>query len=298
MGNAWGFDGSQRCPPLMTPWSRMQLGWISPTQISATGTYSLGQVSSNNQYFIVSQGYDSGEYLVIENRQRSGFDCSIPQGGLAIWHIDEEAGLNTEGYPDRRWPKDGKHYRVALAQADGNFQLEKGSNRGDAGDLHRGGGVDAMAPGPDLHPNTDGYQGGRITVTGHTISNVSASGPTMTFCLNGCGIQQPPPGNFDAPSNLSAVVTGSDRSRLGANSVVLEWADNSDGSLNEDSFVIERCEETGKEGFISCDFATHATVGQDVTSWSEPESSGTYRYRVRARRGASEVTGYSNEARI
>jgi hypothetical protein len=123
--------------------------------------------------------------------------------------------LNAEGYPDKRWPRDGKHYRVALAQADGNFQLEKGLNRGDAGDLHRGGGVDAMAPGPELHPNTDGYQGGRITVTGHTFSAISASGPTMTFCLNGCGA--------GAPSTAGALGRADgrrrrfDRSRLIAN---------------------------------------------------------------------------------
>lgn len=300
MGNAWGFDSSQRCPPLMTPWSRMQLGWIDPVPISQQGTYSARQTSAYDDVYMVSAGYAEGEYLLIENRQRTGFDCSLPQGGLAIWHIDEKAGLNDEGYPDRRWPKDGKHYRVALAQADGDFDLERGLNRGDSGDLHHGAAVDAMAPGPDLHPNTDGYQAGRIVVTGHTISDVSASGPTMTFCLNGCGVAEPPApdGRFDAPSTLTAAIAGSDGSRLGANSVVLTWTDNSDGALNEDDFVIERCEEIGKEGFITCNFGAHATVGRDVSTWSEPESAGTYRYRVRARRGGGEVTGYSNEARI
>jgi hypothetical protein len=121
----------------------------------------------------------------------------------------------------------------------------------------------------------------------------------MTFCLNGCGAgSQSSVGTFDAPSGLTAAVTGSDRSRLGANSVVLSWTDNSDGSLNEDEFVIERCEESGKEGFITCGFALHATVGSDVNTWSEPESTGTYRYRVKARRGSSEETAYSNEVRL
>jgi M6 family metalloprotease-like protein len=304
MANSWGFDGRQKCPPNMSPWSKLQLGWIDPVNISQPGTYKINQSATNNEYFVITSGYPTGEYLMVENRQKAGFDCSLPQGGLAIWHIDDTTGFNQEGYPDKRWPKDGKHYRVALAQADGGFHLEKGSNRGDAGDVHHAGGVDAMAPGPDGHPNTDGYQNGRITVTGHTISNISAAGPSMTFCLNGCGDGggadpgTDPSGGFNAPSNLAAAVAGSARSRAGSNTVTLNWADNSTGADNEDVFVIERCEETGKGRKIVCNYSEHATAAQDSTSFTEPEGAGTYRYRVKARRNGVEETGYSNEVTI
>lgn len=297
MGNSWGFDGSQRCPPQLSPWSKMQLGWINPVHIDQSGQYSIGQAASNDEYYVITAGFPTNEYLMIENRQRADLDCSLPQGGLAIWHIDDEAGFDTEGYPGGRWPKDGKHYRVALAQADGNFQLEKGMNRGDAGDVHHGAGVDAIAPGPDGHPNTDAYQRGRIVVTGHTISNISASGPVMTFCLNGCA-GDGAGGILSAPSNLVGSVSGSDRSRIGVNMVTLSWIDNASDPDNEDVFVIERCQESGKASKITCTFSFHATVGQDVTTFNEAESSGTYRYRVKARRGASEDTGYTNEVRL
>jgi len=304
MANSWGFDGQQKCPPNMSPWSKLQLGWIDPVDISQTGTYSLRQSATNNEYYIITSGYSTDEYLMIENRQKTGFDCSLPQGGLAIWHIDDTAGFNQEGYPDKRWPKDGRHYRVALAQADGSFALEKGYNRGDAGDVHHAGGVDAMAPGPDGHPNTDGYQDGRITVTGHTISDISAAGPTMTFCLNGCGDtggtdpDPDPGGGFSAPSNLAAAVAGSSRSRAGSNMVTLSWIDNSNGVDNEDLFVIERCEVTGKGRKKVCKYSEHATAAQDSTSFAEPEGSGSYRYRVKARRNYTEETDYSNEVTI
>ena len=234
---------------------------------------------------------------MIENRQNAGFDCSMAVGGLAIWQIDDEAGFDTEGYPGGRWPNDGKHYRVALAQADGDFWLEKGYNRGDSGDLHHAAGVDAIAPGPDVHPNTDGYQNGRITVTGHTISNISTSGPTMTFCLNGCGGVPEPGGGYAAPSNMSASVSTSGKGKNAVKTVNLNWTDNSNGIDNEDIFVVERCLESGKGKTKTCNFAEYATPGQDVNSFSESPGSGTYKYRVKARRGTSDDTGYSNEVK-
>jgi hypothetical protein len=278
------------------------LGWINPVDISGPGTYSITQSATDNDYYKISSEYSSNEYLLIENRQNAEFDCTLPQGGLVIWHIDDEAGFDTEGYPGGRWPKDGNHYRVAVAQADGNFNLEKGNNRGDAGDVHHGAGVDAMAPGPDGHPNTDGYQKGRITETGHTISDVSVSGQVMTFCLNGCGDSNSgggdPGSGFLAPENLSATVTSSGKGRNSIKTVMLTWDDNSNGVDNEDQFVIERCQELGKRKSKTCIFNVVATVGQDVNSFTDQPGSGVFKYRVMAQRGAGDNTEFSNEVKI
>jgi hypothetical protein len=78
----------------------------------------------------------------------------------------------------------------------------------------------------------------------------------------------------------------------------LNWVDNSDGADNEDLFVIERCEVSGKGRNRLCNYSEHATVGQDATSFTEPGGSGTYRYRVKARRNSVEDTGYTNEVTI
>jgi M6 family metalloprotease-like protein len=303
MANSWGFDGSQLCPPHFSPWSKVQLGWTDPVNISMSGVYSIGQSETNNEYFVISAGYASNEYLMIENRQNAGFDCSLSNGGLAIWHIDDEAGFNTEGYPHGPWPKNGKHYRIALAQADGLFDLETGRNRGSHYDLHRASAVDAMVPGPDGHPNTDGYQSGVIVNTGHTISHISESGPVMTFCLNGCasdggGGDPEPGGGYEAPSNLAASVSTSGKGKNAIRNISLSWSDNSNGADNEDTFVIERCLESGKGKNKTCNFSQRATVGQDVTSYSESPGSGTFKYRVKARRGSNDDTGYSNEVKI
>lgn len=211
MANSWDFSGTQYCPPHFSPWSKEELGWVNATVISASGQYSVAEAEFNNEFYKITQGFPSGEYLMVENRQNSGFDCSMPQGGLAIWHIDNDAGFNTEGYPGqrgRKFPENGKHYRVALLQADGNYDLERGNNRGDGGDVHHAAGVDAIGPGPGGHPNTDTYQGGNVSSSGNTISNISASGSSMTFCLNGCG-----GGNVSPTAVITSIVcNNNDRS--------------------------------------------------------------------------------------
>jgi hypothetical protein len=129
--------------------------------ITDAGDYTISQVETTPQIYRISEGYPSGEYLLIENRQPVGSDAGIPQGGLAIWHIDEDTSYRVQGYPGQSgWPQNNKHYRVSLLQADGNYDLERNVNAGDAGDLYHGNGVSAT--GSFTLPNTDSYQAGNI----------------------------------------------------------------------------------------------------------------------------------------
>lgn len=180
MANSWGFDNSQHYPPHFSAWSKIELGWITPTVISVPGEYTIGQVETNPQVYRIDHNYPAGEYLLIENRQPVGIEKKIPHGGLCIYHIDEQADDVTEGYPGQSgWPQNGSHYRVALLQADGDYDLERGNNRGDAGDVYHGGGISAISP--TTTPNTHTYQGGNVSITDNSIVNVSASGTSMTF---------------------------------------------------------------------------------------------------------------------
>jgi len=189
MGNSWGFDGSQRYPPILSSWCKIQLGWATPTVLSSSGSYSLDAWATTPAVYRIDEGFPSGEYLLIENRQKEGFDFKMPQAGLTIFHIDEKApSIDEEGHPDQEgWPTNGKHYRVALLQADGNYDLEKGNGRGDAGDVwHSGGSIGpyAVVAPEQPYPNTDSYQGGRIRPTGIQISHISAPKQQMTFHLS------------------------------------------------------------------------------------------------------------------
>ena len=183
---SWGFDSSQRNPSHMAAWAKVKLGWVVPTPI-LPGAQSLAQVETNALIHKIDSGYPPGEYLLLENRQPTGFDAAIPQGGLAVWHCDESKGAlgqnnpnNDEGFPGQSgWPGNGKHYRVALLQADGGFDMERNSDRGDAGDVYHAGGTATITN--SSTPNTDAYQPGSSFDNNNRLTAISAAGSTMTF---------------------------------------------------------------------------------------------------------------------
>lgn len=187
MANSWGFTGDQFNPPHFSAWSKIFLGWMTPTVLNAPGSYSLPRAATSPAAFRINNGYPSGEYLLVENRQPFGFESTMPQGGLAIWHIDENKSGNTdEGYPGQTgWPGNNRHYKVALLQADGLFDLERGNNRGDAGDVYHGAGVSEISH--NTTPNTDAYQNGVVMNTGNRIFAISGEGATMTFSYANSG---------------------------------------------------------------------------------------------------------------
>jgi hypothetical protein len=126
---------------------------------------------------------------------------------LVIYHVDEQAGLqNARGYPGQEgWPENGNHYRVAVMQADGLYDLEELRNEGDEGDLFVAG--RSLGPGGgSTYPNTDSYQSGTIVSTGISITDISASGRRMSFRVTGLqpgetvDTPQPSPGPSPRPS--------------------------------------------------------------------------------------------------
>lgn len=191
MANAWGSDGSQYYPPHMCAWSKLQLGWVAPVVITKNGTYSIRQACDYPEMYLINYNFPSNEYLLIENRQQCGFDVGIPGAGLAIFHIDDISDYAARGYPGLvdpekgSWPMSGKHYKVALLQADGMYDMERDVNRGDPTDLFVTGAADSIGPcgtsSGAAYPNTNSYQGGIITDTGIKISGISLPGTTMIF---------------------------------------------------------------------------------------------------------------------
>ncbi|MSR22801.1 MAG: M6 family metalloprotease domain-containing protein [Gemmatimonadetes bacterium] len=133
---SWGCLGINAARPChMGAWSKVVLGWLNV--VDAVGgedrIVTLPPVESSRSVLRVRSLDGSGEYLLIENRQRIGSDLEIPEPGLLIWQIAPDV-------LDARWEGnfvnvDASQMAVSLRQADGRNQLgSSGGNRGDRGD--------------------------------------------------------------------------------------------------------------------------------------------------------------------
>jgi M6 family metalloprotease-like protein len=180
-----GFDLAR--PGSASAYTKIRAGWVIPVEITQDGVYDINASVDSDLVYIIRDKYATDEYLLFENRQVASFDANFwGDGGLVIYHIDEQAGLqNTRGFPGQDgWPGNGNHYRVAVLQADGRYDLEQLRNEGDEGDLYVAG--RSLGPGDgSTYPNTDSYQSGTIISTGITITDISVSGPTMSFRVTG-----------------------------------------------------------------------------------------------------------------
>jgi M6 family metalloprotease-like protein len=192
MSNPAGPGHRPKWPGMLSPWSKLEMEWIRPIEITESGTY-LARPSQNfADIYIIRRGYDDdndNEYLLIENRQPIGYDSRMRGQGILIYHIDATNQNNSiranrnRGFPGQAgWPGNGKHYPVALLQADGKYELEKTSRDHNAADFfhneHRlgpgNGELEASSEG--VYPNTDSYANGVIRPTGLVIDHFQETG--------------------------------------------------------------------------------------------------------------------------
>jgi M6 family metalloprotease-like protein len=208
--------GDLAYPGHVSAWTRQEMGWVVPTEITADGTYTLRPAEKFPDVFIINAGFFPGEYLLIENRQAIAGDFDekfFSPGGIAIYHIDVNIWTvftqsNKGNYPRggpflNGWPANGYHYPVALLQADGLYELEQALNGGHSADLYNS---ESQSLGPgngNTYPNTDSYAFGAVTSTGITLSNfrVVEGDMSMTFDVSGLGGAAPSDPPVAVPSD-------------------------------------------------------------------------------------------------
>lgn len=77
-------------PQHPSAWCKIQLGWLTPTVIDPAVPQKLilGPISgSNTECYKVLLRPDGGEYLLLENRRKTGFDTSLSAEGMLVWHV-------------------------------------------------------------------------------------------------------------------------------------------------------------------------------------------------------------------
>jgi M6 family metalloprotease-like protein len=154
-------------------WSKLALGWVTPTDITATqNNFSLPAWDQSATVARVHiDEYKDGEYFTVTNRYKrstpsasTGFDEYLPGSGALILHVDDYMIANTTD--TRR--------KVDVEEADGLAHLDNNTNRGDSGDVFTSGTFNDSS-----NPNAKDNDGGASGITVTDFQNAGTSSMTL-----------------------------------------------------------------------------------------------------------------------
>lgn len=163
----YGGTPNPKNPTQVCAYLKHQAGWTEDL-IPITPGQSVSLTAGKNEFAIFERS--ATEYFIVESRRRTGRDASLPDEGLAIWHVDER-GSNEHQQRTRE-----RHYECSLEQADGRFNLEKRENAGDAEDLYPTSANDRF--GAATQPDSRWWDG---TASGLEIRNIRMEGAVTRF---------------------------------------------------------------------------------------------------------------------
>ncbi|CAG0985691.1 hypothetical protein ANRL2_02786, partial [Anaerolineae bacterium] len=174
-GGSWGANSDPERPVHMSAYCKALLGFVTPTEVQANGTISVPAVETDPViYKIWLDENRSDEYILVENRQKTGFDANLRGSGLLMYHVDRNLA--------DIWPASNDinvtntHLGIKIYEADGDEDLANGVNNGDSGDPYPGASSNTALTGSST-PNTHLWDG---SPTGVEITGISASAATMT----------------------------------------------------------------------------------------------------------------------
>ncbi|OQV07024.1 M6 family metalloprotease domain-containing protein [Cladophialophora immunda] len=164
-GGTWGGSppGSRPCHP--SAWCKAQQQWVTVVNETTNRPVSFQDVkTAHNVHRVWTNGdLSSQEYFLLEKRQQTGYDTSLPGEGLLIWHVDDAVPDNSNE----------SHRKVDLMQADGLGQLySRAGGRGDPGDPFPGSSNNRTFA-TFTNPSSRSYTG---RDTGVAVSEITAVG--------------------------------------------------------------------------------------------------------------------------
>ncbi len=168
-------------PCHLSAWSKEALGWADVEVLAPNmdhGVLTLDPVETGGKIYRVDANDGSGDYYLLENRQRLGSDIDLPSPGLLIWRIDPDVAVGQ--WTANRVNSDEDRMGVWLQQADGKNHLgQAGRGRGDPGDPFPG-----STSNPDFHaassPASVTHEG---ATAGVTVTEITTVGEQIQFRL-------------------------------------------------------------------------------------------------------------------
>lgn len=92
-------DGFRPCS--YSAHERMFVGWLTPEELTSKTIVSDMPATTDHAvaYLIRNDGH-SDEYYIVENRQKTGWDKSLPGSGIVVFHIDYDAEVWLNSFPN------------------------------------------------------------------------------------------------------------------------------------------------------------------------------------------------------
>lgn len=180
-----GGDGKR--PAHFSAWPKCALGFAVPQIVHSLAPASLQRVEDNAKVHMLRDGTSNGQYFLVENRAKQGFDNDAAiYPGVLVHHIDTRSGNNDLG----TWP----HPLVKIEEADGNDSLgvAKGpqSESGDVWDSVADLGTGLIDVTGFATSNAMMYQSGAYSRVNNAafysylrLTGFSAAGNPMTYTL-------------------------------------------------------------------------------------------------------------------
>ncbi|MBD5798348.1 M6 family metalloprotease domain-containing protein [Bacillus pseudomycoides] len=147
-------------PDHMDAWSKVKLGFVTPTVVNATNNFTLNAIQNN--YNVLKIPLKDNTYFLVENREKVGYDASLPtnSGGIAVWHIDESMNnIDSDPHPFIDIEQSVSEYQDPFYYTNQNH---------------------AASFGPDTNPNSNTYTGEK---SGVTITTTSTNGSAMNVAV-------------------------------------------------------------------------------------------------------------------
>ncbi|GHV56253.1 hypothetical protein FACS1894182_02430 [Bacteroidia bacterium] len=104
-GGNWNDNGRQ--PAHINMFQKILYGWVTPVELTSYTEIPAMSPSAQEPVAYTIRANENGELYVLENRQKVGFDASIPGHGLLIWHVHPKALTgrgNNDEHPQQLYP--------------------------------------------------------------------------------------------------------------------------------------------------------------------------------------------------
>jgi M6 family metalloprotease-like protein len=134
-----GAPSGNPMPP--NPYFRYLAGWNNMIPMNRFPNDTIIKIIANSGNTYVYQNPDkAGEMYIVEARKKPYRNVDMPGEGILVWHIDSVV-LNNSNQQHTEL----QHYKVSVVQADNRYELESGTNNGDALDYFKLGGITTLA---------------------------------------------------------------------------------------------------------------------------------------------------------